>query len=316
MAPLTIGLFDYMHTAPLKRGEVKVDGFDLEFVQHGKKRAGDLFRHEVGELDLDICEMGITTAIAAKSYGVPLTPIPIFTVRRFDYNLMFVNTKSGVRDPADLAGKTIAVRSPNVTIDLLCSAMLSDVYGVDLRSIHWIANGDNHIAAATLPENIELRPDADLEKIVESGEAVATFGGYKGNSPDIKPLISDLPALYDTCLERFGCTTIHHTIVVKDETLENNPGLVDALVDAFTKAKQPFLDRLQSGEDLMDEMKSVTSFGPGHDYGISKMSEIRLPDPSPYGLGINTPMLNSLFNAAFEQNYLSRIWTVDEVFAS
>jgi hypothetical protein len=73
-----------MHTAPLKNGEVKVPGFDLDFVDTGDSPP-PLFRRQTRNPELDICEMGITTAIAAKAYGIPLTPIPVFTVRRFDY---------------------------------------------------------------------------------------------------------------------------------------------------------------------------------------------------------------------------------------
>ncbi len=315
MAPLTVGLFNYLHTAPLKRGEITPTGFDLDFIDHGKGRAGELFLQEIDEMPYDICEMGISTAIAMKEYGVPLTPIPVFTVRRFDYNLMFMNTDAGIRDPSELEGRTIAVRSPNATIDILCAAMLRDVYGVDLSTIHWIATGGNHIADARLPEHTELRPGADPAALVESGEAVATFAGYKGDNPKILPLIADLPSLYADRLRAFDCTTIHHTVVVKNDVLAANPGLAESLLDAFTRAKQPFLDRLASGEDFFSEMKENTSFGPGHDYGIQRFEDIRRPDPSPYGLATNRAMLDSLLSAAYAQNYLSRIWEVEEIFA-
>ena len=83
---------------------------------------------------------------------------------------MYYNTESGISDPSELSGKTIAVRSPNATIDLLCSAMLSDVYGVDLRSIHWIATGGNHIKNANFPDDTEYRLGIDPADLVESGE--------------------------------------------------------------------------------------------------------------------------------------------------
>jgi 4,5-dihydroxyphthalate decarboxylase len=314
MAPLTAAFFGYMHTAPLKRGEVTVEGFDLEFVDQGSAPSA-LFRKQTRQPEYDICEMGITTAIAAREYGVPLTPIPVFPVRRFDYENIYVNVNAGLMSPADLAGKTIAVRTPNVTIDILCSAMLADLYGVDLKSIHWIVTGENHIAQANLPANHELRLGANPMEILESGEAAAIFTAYRGDNPDIQPL-SDIPALFERARENLGgVTTIHHTIVIKNDTLAANPGLSEALAHAFTEAKQPFLTRINRHEDLWAEMIDATPMGPRHDYGIASMDELRLPDPVPYGLAKNGVMLESLLKAAYDLNYVSRAWEPSEIFA-
>ena len=307
-------MFGYSHVAPLKNGQVKLEGYDLEFVDPGTQPAA-LFRKQTRDPVYDICEMGITTAIAALEYGVPLTPIPIFPVRRFDYDLMFYNVNSGIKDPAELAGATVACRTPNVTIDILCAAMLSDMYGVDLNSIHFIVTGENHIAEANLPANCELRLGANPAELVESGEASATFGGYRGDSPLVQPLISDIPGLFDKCFARFGATTIHHTIVIKNEVIEANPDLPAALCHAFTLAKQPFLKQINAHEDVWDQLVAATPMGPSHDYGIRDLGEFRLPDPVPYGLAKNGPMLESLLRAARDLNYVSHDLPLNEIFA-
>ena len=259
--------------------------------------------------------MGITTAIAARDYGIPLTPIPVFPVRRFDFDLMYTNVHAGLKSPADLAGRTIAVRTPNVTVDILCASMLAEMYGVDLKSIHWIVTGENHIAEANLPENHELRMGANPAELLESGEAAAIFAGYKGESPDIRLLVDDLPALFEQYRQRFGCTTIHHAIVIKNDTLAANPGLPEALAHAFTVAKQPFLTSINRGDDVWADMVAATPMGPEHDYGIANLGELRLPDPVPYGLAKNGAMLESLMRTAFDLNYTSRAWDLEEIFA-
>lgn len=314
MTPLTTAIFNYMHVAPLKSGEVQVEGFDLEFVDPGKQPAA-LFRKQTREPVYDICEMGITTAIAAKEYGVPLTPIPVFPVRRFDYDLMYYNINSRIKSPADLAGATVAARTPNVTIDILCAAMLKDMYGVDLNSIHYIVTGENHIAEANLPANCELRIGANPEELVESGEADAVFGGYRGSSPDVQPLFADIPAIFDQCYAKFGVTTVHHSIVIKNDVIEANPELPAALCRAFTLAKQPFLQKITAHEDVWDALVASTPMGPSHDYGISSLDDLRLPDPAPYGLSKNGAMLESLMRAARDLNYVTHYLALDEIFA-
>ena len=52
--------------------------------------------------DFDASEISLSSYIIARSLGKPLTAIPVFPARAFRHSYIFINTKSGIREPKDL----------------------------------------------------------------------------------------------------------------------------------------------------------------------------------------------------------------------
>src|SRR6202142_280428 len=172
----------------LKDGSVQPKTFEFAFEEVDPLIAA--FRRMVRGNEFDICEMAITTYICAKSFGKPMTAVPVFLVRAFHHGAILVNTKSGIRTPKDLEGKRVGVnRGYTVTTGVWARGILQPEYGVDLSKIPWVLSGDEHVAEYVPPKNVvPIEKGKKMADMLSSGELVAAIG-VEADSPDVKPLI-------------------------------------------------------------------------------------------------------------------------------
>jgi len=309
--PLHVALTRYPHTAALVDGLVSPSRVELDFVP--LTSIFPAFRKMARGIEYDVSEFGISTAIQAKALGVGFTPLPVFVTRRFDYDELFYDVRSGVSSAADLAGKRVALRSYTVTDAVWARGALSDHFGFDGDSVEFVVTSDEHLEQAVLPPNCVLEPGADLSELLVSGAVAAILGHYSGEDPNIKRLIPEPRTLEEQWVASTGFIPVHHTVVVRDELLRADPGLAGDLFDAFVRAKAPMLERLAAGADLIAEDDSPT--GPLHDFGVLATSELIRPDPVPYGLDANHLVLERLLGYCYDQHLIDRAMTPEEVFA-
>lgn len=292
------------HTRALKDGTVKPKSFDFEFEE--VPAIIQAFRRMVRGLEFDISEMAITTYICAKEHGKRFTALPIFLVRAFHHGAIVVNSKLGIRSPKDLEGRKIGVnRGYTVTTGVWARGILQHEHGVDLNKITWVLSGDEHVAEYRPPANVvPIAAGKKLEDMVIAGEIAGAIG-VEINHPDVKPLISNAAEAGFAALRRNGHYPINHTLVVKDELLESQPGLARDIFDAFTEAKRRYIDRLKSNQ-IAEPTKT--------DQLYRHVMEVTGSDPVPYGLAASRPMIEAVIQYAEEQRILTRPFTVDELF--
>jgi 4,5-dihydroxyphthalate decarboxylase len=283
------------HTQALKDGTVRprTCEFDFEEVPVIIKA----FRRMVRGLEFDVCEMAITTYITAKAHGKRFTAIPVFPMRAFHHGAIVYNTKSGIRGPRDLEGRTVGVnRGYTVTTGVWARAILQHQYGVDLSRITWVLSGDEHVAEWQPPANVvPMEPGRSMEQLVASGEFSAAIG-VQVDSPDVKPLIPDALEAGLEALRTRGVYPINHTIVVKDELLNAHADLAPDLFSAFVEAKRRYMDRLD--DPLLLRVKAI------------------IGDPLPYGVEANRPVLDSIVQHAVEQGIIRRPIALEKLFAA
>jgi 4,5-dihydroxyphthalate decarboxylase len=283
------------HTQALKDGTVRprTCEFDFEEVPVIIKA----FRRMVRGLEFDVCEMAITTYITAKAHGKRFTAIPVFPMRAFHHGAIVYNTKSGIRGPRDLEGRTVGVnRGYTVTTGVWARAILQHQYGVDLSRITWVLSGDEHVAEWQPPANVvPMEPGRSMEQLVASGEISAAIG-VQVDSPDVKPLIPDALEAGLEALRTRGVYPINHTIVVKDELLNAHADLAPDLFSAFVEAKRRYMDRLD--DPLLLRVKAI------------------IGDPLPYGVEANRPVLDSIVQHAVEQGIIRRPIALEKLFAA
>ncbi len=283
------------HTQALKDGTVRprTCEFDFEEVPVIIKA----FRRMVRGLEFDVCEMAITTYITAKAHGKRFTAIPVFPMRAFHHGAIVYNTKSGIRGPKDLEGRTIGVnRGYTVTTGVWARAILQHQYGVDLSRITWVLSGDEHVAEWQPPANVvPMEAGRSMEQLVASGEISAAIG-VQVDSPDVQPLIPDALEAGLEALRTRGVYPINHTIVVKDELLNAHADLAPDLYSAFVEAKRLYMDRLD--DPLLLRVKAITG------------------DPLPYGVDANRPVLDSIVQHAVEQGIIRRPIALEKLFAA
>ena len=293
------------HTAPLRDQTIKPKTFEVDYVD--VPVLIQAFRRMVRGLEYDICELAMTTYICARAYGKRFTAIPVFPARVFHHGAIVYNTKSGIRTPKDLEGRKVGVhRGYTVTTGVWIRGILQHQYGVDLNKITWLLSGDEHVAEFRAPYNVvPIEKDQELEEMIVSGEIPAAVN-VEVDHPDVKPLIANPTQAGFEALRTSGHYPINHTVVVKDELLEAHPGLAEDIFNAFTAAKQLYVERLRSGQ-----IKAPTKT----DERYERVMEITGADPLPYGVAPNRQMIDTVMQYAVDQKILERPMPMEQLFA-
>src|SRR5579871_6469633 len=231
----------------LKDGTVKPRTCEFEFVEVDPLI--DAFRRMVRGLEFDVSEMALTTYITARAHGKRLVGLPIFVVRAFHHGAIVYNARSGIANPKDLEGRRVGVnRGYTVTTGLWARGILQHQYGVDLDTITWVLSGDEHVAEYRPPSNvIPIEKGKKMADLVASGELPAAIG-LETDSPNVKPLIPNALEAGLAALRRNGHYPINHTVVIRDDLLQQSPGLAADVFAAFAESKRLYLDRLRSGQ--------------------------------------------------------------------
>jgi 4,5-dihydroxyphthalate decarboxylase len=312
---LKIAVADHPHTSAIRDGSIPIEGVDAEIVTV-KPQIG-AFRRMVRDLEFDVCEIAPTTYIIARAYGKKFKALPIFVVRRFHHSGLLVRPDASIVTPKDLEGKKAGVRAYSVTTGVWTRQVLIDEYGVDNSKINWFVDDEEHVQELQLPANVShVAADDSLADMMARGDIVAGFdaaagigrtgaptGGWQeveANYPDLFPNAEALEADY---YARTGVYPMHGTIVVKDSVLEEHPWVARSIYDAFTKAKDEWVARLNSGE----------ATGAGADK-YRKLQTIVGPDPLPYGIEANRATIEALEKTAFDQGLTPRRMSMDELF--
>jgi 4,5-dihydroxyphthalate decarboxylase len=298
MAELVMAVERLPFTSPILDGVVKPEGFDLQaFAPEGGIVGA--FRKMIRENAFDACELGITTYLSAWDYDLRCTAIPVFLGYGYPQRSIVSNVASGISEPKDLDGKRFGARTYTVTGTVWARGLLADVYGVDLDSVTWVINDKEHVEDFRWPANVEYLPGADINKMLQDGEIDAGNGAA---SELLRPLFPDAGVSEKSWFASSGIYPMSHVIVVRNETLEANPGFAESLYNAFLEAKQLFLDHLAGGE--LDDV----------DIPFARQREIVGPDPIPFGIDACRPALEALSRYSHDQHITAEAVPVESMF--
>jgi 4,5-dihydroxyphthalate decarboxylase len=300
---LNTALVEHGHTRPLMDGTVTPRTFEFDF--EDVPIIINAFRRMVRGLELDICEMAMTTYLCARAHGKRFTAIPVFPMRAFHHGAIVYNTRAGIHTPKDLEGRKVGVnRGYTVTTGLWARSILQHEHGVDLSRVTWVLSGDEHVAEYRPPVNvIPIEPGKTLEAMLIAGEIAAAIG-VQVESPDVKPLIPNARETGFEALRRRGHYPINHTVVVRNDLIDAHSDLAPDIFDAFARAKRIYVQRLREGQ-----------VGPASqiDQVFRRVMEIT-GDPLPYGIDANRQALEAIVQHSVEQGILSRLVAIEELF--
>ncbi|AUC95177.1 hypothetical protein CWS35_13675 [Bradyrhizobium sp. SK17] len=272
-------LGNHPHIEAVKRGELRSDLFDLDFVEFTPTNAA--FKPMVREQAFDVCEMAIVTYLMARAHGKPLVLLPAAMVGRFQHGHALCRADRGAITPADLEGKRVGIRSFTTTTGAWMRGILANDHGVNLDSIDWVTFEDPHVAEYV--DHTERAPKGStIIQMLKDGELDAVLG-ETSNDPTLKPLFADPAAEAARWYARHGVVPVNHLVVVTKQLATARPDVVRGLYDLLKRAK--------------------TEAGP-----------TGAPDMLPFGVAANRRPLEMMIDYCAQQALIPRHVTVDELF--
>jgi 4,5-dihydroxyphthalate decarboxylase len=322
--PITVAGYTYDRLQPLIDGRVKIDGCSLTYQKGG---ISDLNTHVFsGPQTIDVTEIGLHPFMLAfandgfRGYSL----LPVFPLRTFRHKSIFIRTDRGIDRPEDLRGKRIATPGYSSTSLTWIRGVLADEYGVTPQDVTWVVSKKDSSADVSgsvskqenvIPDGIEVvegPPGLDESDLLESGEVDALFHAIEPRAfvegdPIVARLFADTRQAERAYFAETGIFPIMHAVAVRDDVIEANPWLPEAVFKAYSKAKRMNQEMLQK---LGWAMVSLPWAG----QELEETRELMGDNFWPYGIAPNRKALETLFRYSYEQGLASRELTIEELF--
>jgi len=302
---LTIALLSHGQTDALRDGRVKPRGIALQHIEVNPPPM--IYRRMVRTLEFDVAEVATTTFLCAKSFGKPISAIPVFSNRDLTLTPIVCATSSGIEEPKDLEGKRVGMRSYTETNTTQTRALLRSEFGLDTDRVNWVIVEDAHVAEYEPPPNVEMIDGADLAEMLKSGGIDALMAPRLEPGDSQKLLLSQEQAEEATLgfYRRTGVYPIGHVQVVKDDVVAANPWVVGELFQAFKESKLIYLNEVykKSKPNARDEQ-------------VMRNRELIGGDPLPYGVSRNRAALEAAVQMNLDQHVIPVRLDVDGLFAA
>ena len=310
---LTIACGDYDRTHALVDGTVKPDGLELDWLTIPHH---EMWTRTLNDGAFDASELSFAWYVIARTLHKPLIAIPVFPARAFRHSYIFINTKSGIREPGDLMGKRVGLGEFQQTAAVAARAFLQHEYGVDLRTIRWFTWGRQSMPIEW-PRSFDIREissrkdpdqlliDGDLDALICS----SLFPSFAQGAPNVSRLFENYKDVEAAYFNKTGIFPIMHTVVMREELWKQNPWIATSLYKAFQEAKKLAYQRLN---DLSPYKISIAWFREP----MQEQKEILGEDPWCDGLEKNRKTIETLVEYLYEQEMISKKPTVEELFAT
>ncbi len=314
------GPYDRMEA--LNYGLIGVEGIDLNFIEIQAPR--EIFDRMVGAREFDVSEMSLAEYITMTAKGdSPFIALPVFPSKAFRHAFICINRGSGIKKPADLAGKRIGTPLYTQTAAIWIRGDLENIYGTDLSKVQWVqgavekagSHGDPPAPPKLLkPIDIEINTsDKSLSEMLAEGELDAILGSRM--PPSVRTAPDKVEHLFPNFREEekryyreHGIHPIMHTVVIRKEVYEENKWIAQSLYKAFLAAKNWAVEQMYfSGAQkymlpwLFDDLREI--------------DEVFGGDPWPYGIEENRSTLEALVKYMGQQNFIAEEVLLENLFA-
>ena len=291
------------YTRALKDGSITSDRVSLQFAELA--RINDAFPRMVRELAYDVCHMSPTTYLVARSFGKPITALPVFLNRHFHHGVISCHVRSGIKTGKDLHGKRAGVGSWTITTGVWGRVVLQTEFGVDLEAVKYLSFEDPHVPEYHEPAWVTRAPAGNtLNEMLARGDLDAGIAAGLPSSADVQPLIQNIHETEAAWYQRTRIYPIVHLVVVRDDLLAEHPWLAAELFRMFETAKDAYLNELRSTGGTTDFDKLIQWQG-----------SVVGGDPLPYGLEPNRVSIDALIQTCHEQSIIPSKPSADELFA-
>lgn len=320
---ITISGYALDHIRPLADGKVQVEGCNTTF-KPGK--IGDLNTHVFsGPQTLDVTEIGLSPFMLAyanqgfRDYSL----IPVFPLRQFRHKSVFVNTDRGIRRPEDLKGKRVGTPGYSSTSLTWIRGFMQHEYGVKPEDVEWVVSAADSSAgdAGKVSEQENIMPkgisvsvgpegkdesdmlvDGDVDALFHAAEPEAFTEGH----PKIKRLFADSRAVEHDYFKRTGIFPIMHAVAMRNDIIDANPWLPEAVFKAYSQAKQLHYEKMR-GQWIFGTL-------PWYGQELEETRSVMGENFWPYGVEMNRKTLEALFQYSYEQGLANKRLAIEELF--
>lgn len=310
---------DYDRTAALRDGSVRPEGVDLNYITLPVE---ETFHRMVKYAEFDAAELSLSTYVMTLSEDSrPFVALPVYPSRIFRHSGIYINTDSGISEPADLKGRVVGVPEYQVTAAVWIRGVLADFYGVPVDSVSY-RTGGLHTPGRTekFPItgecNAEIVPIGDTETLAEmlaDGRIDALYTPrtprtFATGHPKVRRLFEDSAAEERAYFAKTGIFPIMHVLVLRRDVYERNRWLAGSITKAFEQARLAAMTGIEETAALAYMLPWL------HDE-VARTREALGSDWWPYGIERNHTTLDSFLAYSYAQGLAARRWTVEDLFA-
>ena len=314
---LTFGCWGYDRMLPIKDGEVRPDGIELNFLD---MEVEETFFRQARYREFDVSEMSLSSyTVSLFKDPRPFIAIPVWPSRFFRHSCIYVNAKSGIRKPKDLIGKKVGVPEFQMTAPVWIRGILAEHYGVPVDSVTYWTGGEEtpgrpEKIKLDLPPGIKVQPipdDKTLSQMLASGEIDALHTARAPSTFDGKRVVRLFPSYAEEEKAYYKKTRmfpIMHTIAIRRELYEQNRWIAQTLMKAFTKAQHVVYERQRQTAAHMSML-------PFHNAHVEEARELMGDDFWPYGFEPNIETLSTFLKYHHQCGLSKRLLKPEELFA-
>ena len=317
---LSLGCWNYDRTRGLLEGRIQPDGIDLTYLNMPVEETFfRMLRHQ----EFDVAEMSLSSySVSLFKPDKPFVAIPVFPSRFFRHSCVYVNAKSGIKEPLDLIGKKIGNPEYQMTAPVWIRGILQDEYGVTVDTQTYHQGGEEE---PNRPEKLklELPPRIKVAQIGErdtlsamlrdgSIDALYTArmpSSYKaGTDGPVRRLFENYMEVEQAYYRKTGIFPIMHTVAIRRSLYEQYPWIAMSLYKAFAQAQRETYDDLYVTAALKAMLPWLTKH-------VEDARALMGDDFWPYGFARNRQTLATFLRYHHEQGLSQRLLTPEELFA-
>lgn len=247
---LSFGCWNYDRTRGLLEGRIQPDGIDLTYLDMPVE---ETFFRMLRYQEFDAAEMSLSSyTVSLFKEKKHFIAIPIFPSRFFRHSCIYVNTKSGIREPKDLIGKRIGNPEYQMTAPVWIRGILQDEYGVPVDTQTYLTGGEEEPNRSEklkldLPPNIKVQPigpNDTLAAMLRDGGIDALYTArmpstYRaGGMGDVRRLFEGYMEVEQAYYRKTRIFPIMHTVVIRRTVYEQHPWVAMSLYKALAQSQR------------------------------------------------------------------------------
>ncbi len=316
---LTFACGRYDRIWPLVDGRVVPEGMDLNLIFLDPE---ECFFRMLNNAEFDAAEMSLGSYAVLRARGDErFVAIPAFLSRFFRYSMFYLPPGSPILEPKDLEGRRVGVPEYQMTAAVWGRGMLAHAHDVDVRSITWCTGGVEEAGRherqpLSLPDWVRVEPipaHRTLSQDLRDGAIDALMAPrvpsvFRDPASGVHRLFPDYARLERAYWEQTGVFPIMHLVVVRSDVLAERPWMALSLYKALATAKDIALRGLADAPALRYTMPFLLP-------ALEEQERLFGPDPWPYGVDANRPVLEEFIRYLVEQGLIERPLGVEDLFA-